>query len=381
MDNILSFTDRLIASSTPAAPAWNVEHVLEKKAAAWNYVDGCMVKAVLDLFHATREKKYFDFAKSYIDEFLLDDGILGYKVEDYNCDNINMGKALFTLYDDTKDEKYKKAIELLYSQLVDHPRTESGNFWHKLMYKNQIWLDGLYMVQPFYAAYTSKFAVGEDKHTFLDDIIRQFVNVDKLMKDKETGLLYHGYDEARELFWADKETGLSKNFWTRSIGWYAMALVDTLEIAYVLRMKAHLESLAESLLKFMDNNMFYQVTNAGAGRGNYFETSGTCAIAYAFMKGARLDVLDEKYFDIGKEIFETVRREKLVLDEERFELRDICLVAGLGGYPGKGDYQPRDGTFEYYVSEPKVNNDAKGVAPFLFAYSEILFRNWRDANC
>jgi len=376
MEKIKNFVDNLLAASTPEAPAWNIEHSLEGKSPKWNYIDGCMIKAVLDLYYATKNEKYFNFAKDYIDFYVdKDGGILGYSVDEYNCDNINMGKVLFDLYSVTKEEKYKKAISLLYSQLLTHPRISVGNFWHKKIYPNQVWLDGLYMVQPFYMDYEMIF---NDRKNY-KDIFQQFMNVHDIMCDKNTGLFYHGYDESREMFWADKQTGLSKNFWTRSIGWYTMALVDTIEkldeqFFYEYEtLQSHLKNVLDALLKVADpqTKMFYQVTDASNRPGNYLETSGTCAIAYSLMKGARLGYLPAYYYDYGKEIFDSVVAHKLVLSDETFALKDICLVAGLGGMPGKGDYQPRDGTFEYYISEPKVDNDAKGVAPFLFAYSEV----------
>lgn len=379
MDKILTFVDSLMATSTPDTPAWNVEHTLQKKPTKWNYVDGCMIKAIFDLYYATGEQKYFDFAKKYVDFYLNPDGtILGYKVEEYNCDQINMGKVLFDLYRATKEEKYSKAIELLYSQLKTHPRISTGNFWHKLVYPNQVWLDGLYMVQPFYLEYDMVFADG----AYVKDVFSQFQNVVSIMEDKATGLYFHGYDEAKKLFWADKETGLSQNFWTRSIGWFAMALVDSIEKfdkkyeSEYSQLQGYLKNLMDALLKVADpvTKMFYQVTDKGGQGENYLETSGTCAIAYVLMKGARLGLLPEDYYHKGKEIFDAVAAHKLVLEDDTFVLKDICLVAGLGDAKGLGLDTRRDGSFAYYLSEPKVNNDAKGVAPFLFAYSEVLQR-------
>jgi unsaturated rhamnogalacturonyl hydrolase len=280
------------------------------------------------------------------------------------------------LYDIHKKEKYKKALDKLYTQLKGQPRTKTGNFWHKKIYPNQIWLDGLYMVQPFYLEYEIKF----NNLKNIDDILNQFKNAYTLTRDENTGLFYHGYDETREMFWSDKDTGLSKNFWLRSIGWFGMAMVDTVE-----KMTGncdeqeevlvnYLNEYAESVVKFInkDNKMLYQVPNLPEREGNYLETSGSCAIAYTLMKASRLGLIDEKYFAMGEEILDAVIENKLEVTDEKFVLKDICLVAGLGGMNGKGSYEKRDGTFEYYISEPIVDNDAKGVAPFLFAYAEKL---------
>lgn len=377
MDNIRVFLDKLIENSEYDKPLWNVEHLLENSNPKWNYIDGCMVKAIMEVYYATNDKKYLDFVTNFIDFYVDEDGnILGYNEEDYNCDNINEGKVLFMLYDIHGKEKYKKALDKLYHQLENQPRTQSGNFWHKLIYPNQIWLDGLYMVQPFYTEYEMKFNGAKN----YKDVYNQFKNVVELIKDDETGLYYHGYDETREQDWSDNETGLSKNFWTRSIGWFSMALVDTIEKMSDMfffereQLIGYLKDLAESVIKYMDSetSLFYQVTDKGNQEGNYLETSGTCAIAYSLMKGARLGYLPTYYHEIGKKIYNSVVENKLELTDEVFNLKDICLVAGLGGMPGKGSYKNRDGTFEYYISEPIVNNDAKGVAPFLFAYSEVL---------
>jgi unsaturated rhamnogalacturonyl hydrolase len=380
MKYIKDFFDGLMAASTPETPAWNVEHTLSKKPTKWNYVDGCVIKAALDLFTAAREQKYFEFAKNYIDFFINENGeIVGYDPEDYNCDQINMGKVLFNLYEATKEEKYKKAIYLLHSQLENHPRINAGNFWHKKIYPRQVWLDGLYMVQPFYMAYEMMFNNGKNQR----DVFNQFKNVREFMRDKNTGLYYHGYDESRQMFWANQTTGLSKNFWTRSIGWYIMALVDTAEklnehfFYEYQKLQEYLKEALDAVLPMADPSakLFYQVTNAPGKEGNYLETSGTCAIVYSLMKGARLGFLPVYYFDKGKEIFEAVVKNKLIKTDGGYMLKDICLVAGLGGMPGKGGYQPRDGTYEYYISEPRVNNDGKGLAPFIYSYAEVLLNN------
>lgn len=376
MDKINQLLDNLLDQSTPERPAWNKEVLLENGKPQWNYIDGCMIKAVLKMYESTKNPRYLEFADQFIDYYIEDDGtILGYQAADVNCDNINEGKVLFSLYRYTKKEKYKRALDILYAQLKIQPRTVSGNFWHKKIYPQQIWLDGLYMVQPFYMEYEKSFNQNKNYR----DIFKQFENVYKLMKDEKTGLLFHGYDEAKECFWADPVTGRSQNFWTRSLGWYAMALVDTLEVLdeqffYEYEtLSRHLKEVLDALLTFADpdTGMFYQVTDQGPREGNYLETSGTCAIAYALMKGARLSYLPEYYFNYGENIFNAVKKYKLVEREHSLGLKDICLIAGLGGMPGKGSYEKRDGTFEYYISEPIVDDDAKGVAPFLFAFAEI----------
>ena len=382
MMEIKAFLDHLLESSTAAKPAWNKEAMLEGHQPKWNYIDGCMIKAVLAMYDSTGERSYLQFADEFIDYYVAADGsIRGYSPEDQNCDNINEGKVLFTLLHHTGKEKYRKALELLYRQIQNQPRIKEGNFWHKKIYPHQIWLDGLYMVQPFYMQYEREF---NDNKNYRD-IFCQFENVHRLMRDQKTGLMYHGYDESRECFWADKATGQSRNFWTRSLGWYAMALVDTIEVTeeqffYEYQMlQKFLKEIIDALMQFADpdTKMFYQVTDQGDRAGNYLETSGTCAIAYSIMKGARLKYLPDYYYRYGEEIMASVVKNKLVRRGSDLGLKDICLIAGLGGMPGKGEYKLRDGTFEYYISEPVVDDDAKGVAPFLFAAAEISRREGR----
>ena len=376
-DQIIAFFDTLLEHSTPDRPMWNVEHILENWQPKWNYIDGCMIKAVLDMYHVTRNQKYFDFAQTFIDFYVSEEGnILGYDPKEYNSDSVNEGKVLFDLYHLTGNEKYKQAIEGIYAQLQTHPRLTKGNFWHKKIYPNQIWLDGLYMVSPFYMQYDMKF----NKKANYRDIFVQFKNVHELMRDKKTGLYFHGYDETKSMFWACQTTGLSKNHWTRSMGWFAMALVDTIEqldeqlFFEYETLVTYLKDLLYALDKNRDQEtyLYWQVTDKGDQPGNYLETSGSCAIAYAMMKGARLGYVPVYYYDQGKQTFDAVVEHKLVTENGQFLLKDICLVAGLGGMAGKGDYKERDGTFEYYISEPRVHNDAKGVAPFLFSYAEVL---------
>ena len=371
MNMIVKYIDELLEKSTPERPMWNIEKLKSGAKSEWNYIDGCMIKAILEMYTITKEEKYLTFADAFIDYRVKEDGtIAGYSVEKYNIDDVNAGKTLFELYDLTGKEKYRKAIDLVYSQVKTQPRTKEGNFWHKKIYPNQIWLDGLYMGQPFYMEYETRF---NNKENY-KDIFNQFFNVYELLRDKETGLYYHAYDSSREMFWCDKETGLSKNFWIRAIGWYSMALLDTLdkcdpvgyEEEYEKLKKIFLE-LMESMLKFQDESgMWYQVVNMGGRDRNYLETSGSAIMAYALLKGVRLNFLPENYREFGEKAMDGICEKYLNTEEGKMSLGGICLVAGLGGA------DMRDGTYEYYMSEPIVQDDAKGVGPFLLAYTELL---------
>ena len=368
------YIEELIEKSTIEVPAWNIEKARENgKGAGWNYVDGCMILAMLEIYRATGEEKYYRFADAFIDFRVADDGsISGYRVDEYNVDSINAGKTLFALYELNGKEKYRKAIDLIYSQLLTQPRTSEGNFWHKKIYPNQVWLDGLYMAQPFYMEYETKF----DNKAHYDDIFSQFSNVVKHMRDEKTGLYYHGYDASREAFWCDKTTGLSPNFWLRAIGWYSMALLDTLskcepdescQASYDGMKKVFLE-LMEAMLRLQDESgMWYQLPALGGREPNYLETSGSAIMAYSLLKGVRLGFLPQEYREYGEKAFRGICDRYLKETDGQLNLGGICLVAGLG----PADNTRRDGSFDYYMSEPVVENDAKGVGPLLLAYTEL----------
>ena len=364
------YIDKLMTSK-PEAPLWNIESIKGGKEPAWNYIDGCMMSSLIELYKTTNDQKYIDFVKKFVDYYVFEDGtIRGYDPEKYSTDDICESRILFDLYDLTGEEKYSKAIELTYSQILNQPRTKEGNFWHKKIYPNQVWLDGLYMAQPFYTRYQTLRNMRQ-----YADIVKQFKNVFDIMYNKETGLYYHGYDSSKTMFWADKNTGLSKNYWLRSIGWYTVGLVDVLgymdEQLYdeYHTIKEIFKTTIDGILKYQDkeSKMFWQVPNFPGREGNYLETSGSSMIAYAILKGVRLEALPERYLQIGKDIFNGICNKYLSEKNGDLNLGGICLVAGLGP-----ENKPnRDGSYEYYISEPVVENDAKGVGPLIMAYTEM----------
>ena len=323
------------------------------------------------MYAIRKDEKYLQFADHFIDCKVNEDGTInGYDVSELNIDNINAGKTLFELYDLTGKEKYRRAIDLIYSQIEQMPRTEEGNFWHKKIYPNQVWLDGLYMCMPFYMEYETRF---HDKKGYAD-IFKQMHTVVERMRDSKTGLYYHAYDSSREMFWCDKVTGLSSHFWLRALGWYSMALLDTMdktdqsETEALEELKQVFKDLMDAMIRYQDESgMWYQVVNLGGMEHNYLETSGSSIMAYALLKGVRLGFLPKAYQMYGEKAFRGICEKYLTTDEnQELHLGGICLVAGLGGA------QMRPGTFDYYMSEPVVNDDAKGVGPFLLAYTEML---------
>lgn len=367
------YIDELLEKSTLDVPSWNIEKAKGAKTSGWNYVDGCMILALLEIYQATGEKKYYEFADAFINHRVQEDGsITGYSVEEYNLDNVNAGKTLFSLYELNGKEKYRKAIELIYSQVKTQPRTKEGNFWHKKIYPYQVWLDGMYMGQPFYMEYETKF---NNKENY-GDIFSQFANVVKYLRDEKTGLYFHAYDESKTVFWCDKETGLSEHYWLRALGWYSMALLDTLAKcepgeeyqAEYENLKQVFIDYIDSMLKYQhESGLWYQLPALGGKEPNYLETSGSSIMAYCLLKGVRLGFLPESYRAYALKAFNGVCDRYLKEKNGSLSLGGICLVAGLGPESDKR----RDGSFEYYMSEPIVEDDAKGVGPLLLAYTEL----------
>ena len=377
MNNIERYVERIMAESSPDKPLWNIEKIKEGKINGWNYIDGCMMIALLNMHKITGQARYYDFAENFLDYYVFEDGsIRGFKEEEYNLDNICEGRVLFDVYAKSGKEKYRKAIDTLYGQILRQPRTHEGNFWHKAIYPNQVWLDGLYMAQVFYARYTTDLEGGKN----YADIRRQFRTVREKMFDPETGLYRHGYDASKTAFWAG-EDGCSRNPWLRSLGWFSAALIDvTAEVKddpeFVAEMTGIARELAQNLLPYIDadSGMLWQVPNQVGREGNYPETSGSAMVAYFYLKGARLGILDKSYAPVGAKIFQSICDRYLTETDGKLNLGGICLVAGLG----PENNRRRDGTYEYYISEPIVENDAKGLAPFLMCYTELLLSEKED---
>lgn len=341
----------------------------DAKAPHWDYVHGLVLTSFEQLYKEKGNSNYYDYIKSYVDVLVDKDGTINtYKMEAYNIDMIVAGRLLFNLYATTKDKRYLIAMQTLRKQLAEQPRTASGGFWHKKIYPNQMWLDGLYMGEPFYAEYTVTFEKGEK----LDDIAKQFELIQLHATDKKTGLLYHAWDESKQMPWANKETGTSPNFWSRSIGWYAMALVDALDYfpkdhPKQKELVGYLNNVANALVKFQDKSgLWYQVTDKGDKAGNYLESSGTSMFAYAFAKGVNKGYLPKKFKTVAVKAFDGLTRQLIKIDANgEVTITQACAVAGLGGNPY------RDGSYEYYINERKKDNDPKATGPFILAALEL----------
>ncbi|QDH78526.1 glycoside hydrolase family 88 protein [Echinicola soli] len=335
----------------------------------WGYHEGLVCKSMLDMWHYTGDDKYFNFVKGFGNNIIEGDGtIKTYKMEIYNIDNINSGKVLIPLYEKTGEERFRIALDTLIKQLEEHPRVSDGGFWHKKKYPHQVWLDGLYMAGPFLAAYGAAF----DQPAYMDDATAQLIAAYEVLFNPEKHLLYHGWDESREQDWADKETGLSANFWSRGMGWYVMAIVDVLDYLpadhpHRSKLIEMANSIAVGIADFQDpaTGAWYQVTDQGSREGNYLEASGTGMFVYFLYKGVRKGYLPKSYIATANKGYEGLVNEFFKVDEDgSVSVTDVCSVAGLGG---DGN---RDGSFEYYISELVKDNDPKGTAPAIMASIE-----------
>ncbi len=346
---------------------WMADFVKQPK---WDYTQGLIANAMMQVYEKTGDKKYFDYVSEFANYFVDENGdILTYKTSDYSLDKLNGGNFLFDMYNNTKDIKYLKAIRMLRKQFYTQPRVSEGAFWHKKVYKNQVWLDGLYMGSPFYCRYAAIF----DEPVIFKDVVNQFIVADKHTLDPKTGLNYHGWDESKTEKWANPVTGQSPNFWSRSMGWYMMAMVDVLDYfpiddpqrPFLIQT---LNRLTKSLVKYQDKKtgMWYQVTNMGKRKGNYLESSGTAMFVYAMAKGVRKGYLPAKYKQNAVKGFEgLIKYSTKVNDDGTTSITNACSVAGLGGNPY------RDGSYEYYIGEPVRSDDPKVIGPFIMAGLEL----------
>lgn len=392
---MIGFIDSLIASTPSYIPAWNKESFKGR----WNYIDGVFLNSMISLYKKGNNTKYMDFVINYINYYITSNGTFinpqtgDQEYRSNELDTVCASKILFDAYEYTKDTRYLTAIEYTYDRLMEMPiAINSPNFWHKLSYENQIWLDGMYMYAPFLARY-AKF----NNYLNLFSLIKsQYEYIRNNMFDDEAKLYYHGHDTTKTIFWANSETGNSSSFWLRSMGWYIVSLVDILEYFPKGNDYDYLEGLLkeaiDGILAYQDETkMFYQLVDKenasflveakylsalkntkyyvnGVAQdthiSNYLESSGSSMIAYALLKGSKLGYLANSYLEIGKSTFVGIYDHSF----KNNELNDICITAGLG--PNTNPI--RDGSASYYLAEPVGSNDAKGVGPFIMAYLEFM---------
>jgi len=350
-----------------------VESTLQRytsKDFSWNYDHGLQVMAIQKAGEATGEERYLQFVADWIDYFVQPDGnIRTYHMETYNVDWVNSGKLLFSAYERTGNEHYRKAIETLREQMRTHPRNKANGFWHKQIYPYQMWLDSIYMAGPFLSEYAMRF---DEPETF-DDVLHQIILIEEHTRDPKTGLLYHAWDESKGQRWCDPVTGLSRYFWGRAIGWFVMAIVDVLdhlprEHAGWSDLIAILEETAAAIVKVQDEatGLWYQILDLSEREGNYLEASASTMFVYTFAKAVDKGYLAQDYLLSARRGYRGLLQNLIKIDSQGLlTLEKVCGGAGLGGVPY------RDGSYEYYVSEKIIPNDPKGVGPFILAALEM----------
>jgi len=368
----LKWSERMLLSEMNRFPeSWMLDF---SKSPKWTYPAAIVLDAAEQVYANTGKKEYYDYISSFGEKLVKEDGtIVSYDLEKYNIDLLNSGNVLLYLYEKEKKEKYLKALQTLRLQIDGQPRTKEGSFWHKKIYPNQVWLDGLYMGMPFYTHYTKDFSKGADATKAYDDIVMQFDSVQNNLLDKKTGLLYHAWDESKEQAWADKQTGLSPNFWGRAMGWYGMAMVDVLDYLPKdhpgrARIISYIKSFSDAVIKVQDqkSGLWYQVLDKPLANGNYEEATASAMFVYTMIKSVNKGYLPKSYKAAAQKGYDGIIKNLITVDENGVvNLNKCCAVAGLGGKPY------RDGSYEYYVNEQIRSNDAKGTGPFILASLEF----------
>lgn len=343
----------------------------------WNYTVGLELRSFVEASRMYGVAEPIGYAKEWVDTVLdvvkHTGKTLNYKKSAYVLDHICPGWLCLSLYDCTDDGRYKAVADTLFSQLMSHPRTEAGPFWHKAAYPHQVWLDGVYMAMPFYAAYVKGFIPEAERGIYWEDIVREFTVTAEKTLDPATGLYRHAWDESRSMYWADPVTGQSSHAWGRAIGWFAMALVDVLEIMpedapgreSLVELVRHLAGTLPSWAD-KESGMWYQVLDCPGREGNYTESSCSIMFTYMYLKALRLGVLDRSFSDYACDLYKRFNDRFIREDADgTISVTSCCSVAGLGGK------QHRDGSYDYYIGEPVVDNDCKAVGAYILASLEF----------
>ncbi|WP_417558671.1 glycoside hydrolase family 88/105 protein [Mesoflavibacter zeaxanthinifaciens] len=368
----LKWSERLALSEIKRFPDPTKLDFQEKP--RWSYTNGLVLQAMSRVYEQTNNQKLYDYIYDYANRMVNEDGSINtYKLSNYNLDMIKSGDAIYYLYNKKQEPRFKKAMDTLHKQLEGQPTTSEGGYWHKKIYPYQMWLDGVFMAEPFHAKYAKAFMDEKEADKMYDKIVLQFDLIEKYNRDPKTGLYYHGWDESKEQKWADKETGLSQNFWSRGMGWYGMALVDILDFLPEnhpgrARVLTYLNQYAEAIVKYQDaeTGTWYQVLNMPDRGGNYLEATGTSMFTYTLAKAVNKGYISEVYLENANKAFQGILNTFITVEDNGVvNLNKCCSVAGLGGNPY------RDGTFEYYIGEKIRANDPKGTGPFIFAALEL----------
>ncbi len=347
--------------------AWQLD---QGKRLYFGYAQGLGCLAMLRVAEETGDAKYFNYVEKWADTLINEKGEIHlYELSTYNVDYVNAGKILFELYEKTKKEKYRSAIETLTHQLKYQPTTLEGAYWHKLIYPHQVWLDGVYMTAPFLV----KYAKLSKQDRYYDKAIDEILITAKHTRDEKTGLYYHAWDESKKQTWANPQTGQSPNFWGRSMGWYFMAIIDVLdELPAEYPRRDNLIQLVQALAKDLanyqdDDGLWWQIIDQPKRDRNYQEASVNSMFLYAYSRGINKKYLSEHYTGLINKLYNGIQRRLLKRENGLWSLIKCNAVAGLGGNPY------RDGSYDYYVGERIRENDAKATGPFIMGCIEAGF--------
>ena len=342
----------------------------------WNYTTGLELKSFLDAAKRYELPEVVEYVRAWADTMATEKGeIYSYKKSNYNVDHICPARIYFDLHDmyGDQDKRYRRVTRKVREQLDSHPRTQSGEFWHKQVYPHQVWLDGVYMASPFYTEYAVRYLEGEEQTKVFDEVVTEFEVAAKYTFDPETRLYRHAWDESKSMFWCDPQTGQSQHCWGRALGWYVIAAVDVLDYLpedYAGREQIIniLKTVCAELPKWADkeSGVWYQVLDQPGREGNYLEATCSAMFSYAYLKAVRLGYIDESYRQYAIDLYQDVVDTFISTDEQgRISLEQCCSVGGLGGSNN------RMGDYAYYLSEPVRPNDSKGVGPFIWASLEM----------
>ena len=350
----------------------------------WSYVMGIEMEGMLDTYEHYKEgnNAILDYLKEYPAKMIDEKGnITGYKYEDFNLDNVRTAKFILRMHNLFPTKGTEKALKTLFKQLQNQPRTKEGVYWHKAIYANQVWLDGIFMGLPFYCNYAVQTMKPKKAEKYLNDAVDQMVKTDYRTYDEKTQLWKHAWDETHQQFWANKEDGKSQHCWARALGWYVMAMTECLDAMpenYARRQEVIdlLNKAMKSVVKYQDKKtgVWYDVLDVKSDK-NYLESTASSMFAYVLLKGYRKGYLSEEYLKAGVKAYNGILKQFIKVNTDKtISLTRCCAVSGLGPGPGpyvkKPNYK-RDGSFEYYMSEPIRDNDAKGVGPFIWASLEM----------
>lgn len=350
----------------------------------WNYAVGIELEGLLDTYRVHGDDSILNYLHTYRQKMIDERGdVVGYDYNAFNLDNVRPAKFILRMqqYGARKGENI--ALKTFMKQLLNQPRTREGVFWHKAIYANQVWLDGIFMGLPFYCDYAVKNCSPRKARRILDDAVNQMMQTDRRTYDEKTGLWKHAWDETHRQFWANPLTGQSRHTWARALGWYVMAMTECLDVMpddYPRKAEvvALLQKVMKAVVQYQDkkSGVWYDVLDVESPK-NYLESTASCMFAYVLLKGSRMGWLDTDFNEAGKRAYEGILKRFIRVNEDRtISLTDCCSVSGLG--PGKGPFVPagkenykRDGSFDYYMSEPIRDNDAKGIGPFIWASLEM----------